>query len=87
MLKPRPKYTSSMGKVLKIGMMVLNMMVIGEMEWQKVKVSFIMLMEIFIQVNFSKIELMDTVNMFIKMGRNIKDFGKTICKMDQVRKN
>ena len=37
--------------------------------------------------NFSKIEQMDLVFMFIQTDRNMKDFGKMICKMAQEKKN
>ena len=76
-----------MEKAFRTGKMAPNMKEIGEMEWRKAKVYFIMLMVTFTVVNSTKIVLMDLVSMYIKMGRNIKDSGRMICKMDRVRKS
>jgi len=87
MLKLKKKCILNMEKGYKIGMMGLNMMEIGAMEWPKEKESFITPTEMFILVNSIKIGLMDLVNIYIKTDKNIRDFGRMICKMDQVRKN
>ena len=62
-------------------------MEIGEMEWLKVKVHFIMLMEMFIPVNSFKTELMDLGCMFIQTAKDTKGFGKTIIRMGLEKKN
>ena len=80
-------YISNMEKAFKIGKMELNMKEIGEKEWLKAKVCFIMLMEMYIVESFIRTELMDLENMCIRMARSIKDSGRVTCKMDQERKN
>ena len=56
-----------MEKEINFGRMVQDMKEIGEMEWQKVKELFIMLMVTFILENFLKIEPRDLEYIFIKM--------------------
>ena len=76
-----------MEKEINFGRMEQNMKEIGEMEWQKDKVLFIMQTETFIQENFIKIKLMDLEFIFIKMDKNMRVFGKMINKKVQEEKN
>jgi len=76
-----------MVKESKFGLMVQCTMVIGEMEWQKVKAISTTQMVTYTKENFTKIELMDLVFMCIKMDKLMKVFGKMICKMVQEKKN
>jgi hypothetical protein len=87
MLKLERRSLSNMEKENRFGMMVLSTMETGEMGWQKVKEHFIMLMAMFILVNSSKTELMDSESTFIPMVKDMKDFGKMIIKMDLVKKS
>lgn len=74
-------------KVHKHGRMVLSTMEIGEAEWQKEKVFFIMLMEMYIQESSTKIEPTVLEYMFTLMVKSMRDSGKMICKMVQGKKN
>jgi hypothetical protein len=77
----------NMEKVSRNGQMVRTTKEIGEITLLKEKEYFIMRTVTFIPENFIKIELMDLEFIFIKMVRNMKAFGKWICKMAQVMKN
>jgi hypothetical protein len=76
-----------MEKGHKLGKMGRNTLVIGGVEWPKEKEFSTMLMVIFTPENFSKIELTVSEFTFIKTDKNMKDFGKMICKMAQEKKN
>ena len=62
----------------RFGLMVQNMKDIGKMERQMGKGSFGISMEIFMKENGLMIKLMDTENIYIRMGRHMKDHGRTI---------
>lgn len=76
-----------MEKEINFGRMVQDMKEIGEMEWQKAKELFIMLMVTYILENSLKIEPMDLEFIFIKMDKNMKVFGRMINKKVQAEKN
>jgi hypothetical protein len=87
MQKLKKKSLSSTVKENRSGMMEPSTMETGGMEWLKVRALFIMLMEMSILVSSCKIELMDSVFMFIQMDRDMKDSGKMIIRMDLVKKS
>jgi hypothetical protein len=76
-----------MVKELRFGKMELNMKVIGEVAWLKAKEYSIIQMEIYIQENSYKIKQMDSEFIYIKMAKNMKDFGRMINKKEQEKKN
>ena len=76
-----------MVKEHKPGKMEPNTLVTGGMVWPKEKASSIMLMVMYIPVNFSKIEQMVSAFTFTQTDKNMKVSGKTICKTAQVKKN
>ena len=76
-----------MEKESRFGLMVQCTMVIGEMEWQKVKATSITQMVTYTKENSIKIGQMDLVCMCIKMDKLMKDFGKMTCKMVLEKKN
>ena len=71
----------------KLGKMEPSTPETGETEWLKEKEYSIMLMEMFTQESFTKIEQMDSEFMFTLMGKSMKDSGRTICKMVQAKKS
>ena len=76
-----------MVKEPRYGKMVLNMKGIGEMEWLRVKVTSIMQMVMYILENFTKIEPMVSVYMYIRTAKLMKVFGGTICKTVLEKRN
>lgn len=80
-------FISNMVKELRFGKMELNMKVIGEVAWLKAKEYSIIQMEIYIQENSYKIKQMDSEFIYIKMAKNMKDFGRMINKKEQEKKN
>ena len=74
-------------KELKTGKMEPSMLVIGEIIWLKETEHFTMLMVMYTLENSIKIEPMVMAYMYTPMVKNMKDFGKTIYKMEVVKKN
>jgi hypothetical protein len=76
-----------MVKVSKNGQMGRGIPVIGEMVSLMDKDNLIMQMVMFMKETLFTIKLMDLENMFIKMVKNILDFGTKIYNMEQEEKN
>lgn len=72
-----------MDLVSKLGLMVLNMKVVGEITKQKDKENSYMLMEIYLKENGLMIKLMDMVFIFIKTELNMKATGRTTSNMEK----
>lgn len=81
------KYSSSMERELKFGLMAQNTKETGEMVWPKVKEISTMLMETSTPVNFTKIGPMDLESTCIKMDKLMRAFGETTCKTDLAKRN
>lgn len=72
-----------MDLVSKLGLMELNMKVVGEITKQKDKENSYMLMEIYLKENGLMIKLMDMVFIFIKTELNMKATGRTTSNMEK----
>lgn len=76
--------TNSMDMVWSHGQMVLNTKENTLMERKKVKVSLLLLMEVFIKENSNQMRFVDMENTLGLMERNTKDSGLIIRCMDKV---
>jgi len=72
-----------MDLVSKLGLMELNMKVVGEIIKQKDKENSYMLMEIYLKESGLMIKLMDMVFIFIKTELNMKATGRTTYNMEK----
>lgn len=76
-----------MVRVPRYGKMAQNMKGIGEMVWLKVKVISITLMVMYIQVNFIKIEPMDSEYMFTRTAKLTRASGEMTCRTAPEKRN
>lgn len=72
--------------VYKNGKIQVNILVIGKMIKQMVKVNYIMHLVIYMKVNGKMIKLVVKVYIYIKMVVNMMENGRMICNMVMVQK-